>query len=62
VAILDWDVHHGNGTQHIFEDDGSVLFVSLHRFGRGFFPGTGAVRSRDSNCRPLPQHSHECRC
>ena len=43
VAIVDWDVHHGNGTQHIFEADPNVLFVSLHRFGRGFFPGTGAV-------------------
>ena len=43
VAILDWDVHHGNGTQHIFEDDPDVLFISLHRFGRGFFPGTGAL-------------------
>ena len=42
VAIVDWDVHHGNGTQHIFEEDPSVLFVSLHRYGRGFFPGTGA--------------------
>ncbi len=42
VAIIDWDVHHGNGTQHIFEADPNVLFVSLHRFGRGFFPGTGA--------------------
>ena len=43
VAILDWDVHHGNGTQHIFDGDGDVLFLSLHRYGRGFFPGTGAV-------------------
>jgi acetoin utilization deacetylase AcuC-like enzyme len=31
VLILDWDVHHGNGTQHIFEDDDSVLYMSLHR-------------------------------
>ena len=41
VAILDWDVHHGNGTQHIFDADPNVLFISLHRYGRGFFPGTG---------------------
>ena len=41
VAIVDWDVHHGNGTQHIFEEEAGVLFVSLHRCGRGFFPGTG---------------------
>jgi len=42
VLIVDWDVHHGNGTQQIFDDDPSVLFVSLHRFCKGFFPGTGA--------------------
>lgn len=39
VAILDWDVHHGNGTQHIFEDDASVLYISLHQYR--FYPGTG---------------------
>jgi acetoin utilization deacetylase AcuC-like enzyme len=39
VAILDWDVHHGNGTQDMFWDDSSVLFVSLHRWP--FYPGTG---------------------
>ncbi|XP_013363619.1 PREDICTED: histone deacetylase 6 isoform X2 [Chinchilla lanigera] len=39
ILIVDWDIHHGNGTQHIFEDDPSVLYVSLHRFDRGtFFP------------------------
>ncbi|XP_062975530.1 histone deacetylase 6 isoform X2 [Elgaria multicarinata webbii] len=39
VLILDWDVHHGNGTQHMFEDDPSVLYVSLHRYDNGtFFP------------------------
>uniref|UniRef100_A0A8C7E1N6 Protein deacetylase HDAC6 n=1 Tax=Naja naja TaxID=35670 RepID=A0A8C7E1N6_NAJNA len=39
VMILDWDVHHGNGTQHIFEDDPSVLYISLHRYDNGtFFP------------------------
>ncbi len=30
--ILDWDIHHGNGTQHIFEHDPSVLYMSLHRW------------------------------
>uniref|UniRef100_A0A8C4QR42 Histone deacetylase 6 n=1 Tax=Eptatretus burgeri TaxID=7764 RepID=A0A8C4QR42_EPTBU len=40
VLIVDWDVHHGNGTQHIFEDDPSVLYLSVHRFDEGsFFPG-----------------------
>jgi acetoin utilization deacetylase AcuC-like enzyme len=40
VAILDWDVHHGNGTQDMVWGDPSVLFVSLHRWP--FYPGTGA--------------------
>jgi acetoin utilization deacetylase AcuC-like enzyme len=39
VAILDWDVHHGNGTQEIFWSDESVLFVSLHQWP--FYPGSG---------------------
>ncbi|HWE80818.1 MAG TPA: histone deacetylase [Gaiellaceae bacterium] len=39
VAILDWDVHHGNGTQAILGDDPTVLFVSLHQWP--FYPGTG---------------------
>eukprot|EP00939_MAST-03C_sp_MAST-3C-sp1_P004786 g4786.t1 len=43
VFILDWDVHHGDGTELIFRDDPSVLYVSLHRFENGaFFPHTGA--------------------
>jgi acetoin utilization deacetylase AcuC-like enzyme len=39
VAIVDWDVHHGNGTDAIFRDDDTVLFVSLHQWP--FYPGTG---------------------
>src|SRR5436190_13711867 len=41
VAIVDYDVHHGNGTQHIFEADPHVLYVSTHQFP--YYPGTGAV-------------------
>jgi acetoin utilization deacetylase AcuC-like enzyme len=40
ILILDWDVHHGNGSQHSFEDDPSVLYVSTHQYP--FYPGTGA--------------------
>ena len=40
VLILDWDVHHGNGTQHTFEDDPSVLYISTHQYP--YYPGTGA--------------------
>ncbi|XP_073143062.1 histone deacetylase 15-like isoform X2 [Henckelia pumila] len=44
VLIIDWDVHHGNGTQEIFENNKSVLYVSLHRHEGGkFYPGTGAA-------------------
>jgi acetoin utilization deacetylase AcuC-like enzyme len=43
VLIVDWDVHHGNGTQDIFFADSSVMFFSIHRFGHGFYPGTGAA-------------------
>jgi len=45
VAILDWDVHHGNGTQDMFYEDDRVLVCSVHRHG-GFFPGTGAAGER----------------
>ena len=41
VLVLDWDVHHGNGTQHSFYDDPSVLYASLHQYP--FYPGTGAA-------------------
>ena len=44
VMILDWDVHHGNGVQHIFDEDPTVLYVSTHRYGGGFYPGTGHPR------------------
>ncbi|XP_060580464.1 histone deacetylase 6-like isoform X2 [Ruditapes philippinarum] len=37
VLILDWDVHHGNGTQHMFYEDPSILYISLHRYDGGFF-------------------------
>ena len=43
ILIVDWDVHHGNGTQDIFFADPRVMFLSIHRYGHGFYPGTGAV-------------------
>ncbi len=42
VLIVDWDVHHGNGTQHLFEDDDSVFYFSVHQ--SPFYPGTGSAR------------------
>ncbi len=44
VLIVDWDVHHGNGTQHSFEDDPSVLFFSAHQYPH--YPGTGRGTER----------------
>ncbi|TSK92924.1 Histone deacetylase 4 [Bagarius yarrelli] len=43
ILIVDWDVHHGNGTQQAFYSDPNVLYLSLHRYDDGnFFPGSGA--------------------
>ena len=44
VAIVDWDVHHGNGTQHLFEERADVFYVSLHQWP--WYPGTGAATER----------------
>jgi acetoin utilization deacetylase AcuC-like enzyme len=41
VLVMDWDLHHGNGTQHIFERDPNVLYLSTHQYP--FYPGTGAM-------------------
>ncbi len=40
VLIIDWDLHHGNGTQHSFEEDSSILYFSSHQYP--YYPGTGA--------------------
>ena len=52
VAILDWDVHHGNGTQDMFWDDESVLFVSLHRWP--FYPGSGGPGEGNATTLNVP--------
>ena len=52
VAILDWDVHHGNGTQDIFAGDETVLYVSLHQWP--FYPGTGGPDERGDTLLNLP--------
>jgi acetoin utilization deacetylase AcuC-like enzyme len=62
VAIVDWDVHHGNGTQHLFERDPTIFFASLHQYPH--YPGTGAASERGKgagegatlNC-PMPAGS-----
>jgi acetoin utilization deacetylase AcuC-like enzyme len=47
VAIVDWDVHHGNGTQDIFYDSAKVFFCSVHQ--HPFYPGTGMARERGTD-------------
>lgn len=47
VAVVDWDVHHGNGTQEIFWDDDSVLYASTHEMP--LYPGTGAASERGAH-------------
>jgi acetoin utilization deacetylase AcuC-like enzyme len=42
ILVADWDLHHGNGTQHCFEDDPSVLYFSVHQFAS--YPGSGKFR------------------
>ena len=66
VAILDFDVHHGNGTQHLFEEDPSVFFASLHQWP--LYPGTGAADERGIGAGegttlnvPLPAGSDDAR-
>jgi acetoin utilization deacetylase AcuC-like enzyme len=52
VAILDWDVHHGNGTQAIFWDDPTVFFASLHQWP--FYPGTGGPDEQNETTLNVP--------
>jgi Deacetylases, including yeast histone deacetylase and acetoin utilization protein len=60
VAIVDWDVHHGNGTQHILGADPTVFFASLHQWP--FYPGTGGPDEQGETllnvpCPPAPATS-----
>src|SRR6266540_1907336 len=52
VAIIDFDVHHGNGTQDIFWDDDTVFFVSLHQWP--FYPGSGGPREQRETTLNIP--------
>ena len=55
VAIVDWDVHHGNGTQAIFWDDPTVFFVSLHQWP--FYPGTGGPDEQNETTVNVPMEA-----
>ena len=66
VAIVDWDVHHGNGTQHAFDEDESVFFFSVHEYP--LFPGTGSRAEEGSGAGrgytknvPLPAGQDDAR-
>jgi acetoin utilization deacetylase AcuC-like enzyme len=52
IAIVDWDVHHGNGTEDIFRADPTVLFVSMHQWP--FYPGTGGPEDQDETLVNVP--------
>jgi acetoin utilization deacetylase AcuC-like enzyme len=52
IAIVDFDVHHGNGTEEIFRGDDSVLYVSLHQWP--FYPGTGGPDDQDETTLNIP--------
>jgi acetoin utilization deacetylase AcuC-like enzyme len=52
VAILDWDVHHGNGTEAMFRGDPSVLFVSIHQWP--FWPGSGGPGTSEATTLNVP--------
>ncbi len=62
VLILDWDIHHGNGSQELTYDDENIMYISLHRYTKGtqrrdpFFPGTGLpteVGLKDTNAHGM---------
>jgi acetoin utilization deacetylase AcuC-like enzyme len=52
VAVVDWDVHHGNGTQDVFRDDPTVLVVSLHQWP--FYPGSGGPNEQADTIVNVP--------
>jgi acetoin utilization deacetylase AcuC-like enzyme len=52
IAIVDWDVHHGNGTEEIFRGDDSVFFASMHQWP--FYPGTGGPGEGDETTLNVP--------
>ncbi|UCF83343.1 MAG: histone deacetylase [Desulfobacteraceae bacterium] len=49
ILVIDWDVHHGNGTQHIFEEDSAVFYTSFHQDPYSCYPGTGLASETGNN-------------
>mmetsp|Transcript_6330 Transcript_6330/g.19972 ORF Transcript_6330/g.19972 Transcript_6330/m.19972 type:complete len:487 (-) Transcript_6330:21-1481(-) len=52
VAVVDVDVHHGNGTEAFFRDDADLFYASFHQAGDDFYPGTGLAAKNDGQSRP----------
>jgi histone deacetylase 4/5 len=58
IAIVDWDIHHGNGTQDLTYDDPNILYISLHRYDNGtFFPGFGRIEEVRTGTCPGVSHT-----
>jgi acetoin utilization deacetylase AcuC-like enzyme len=55
IAIVDWDVHHGNGTQHIVGGDPTIFFASLHQWP--LYPGTGGPEEQGETLLNIPLHA-----
>jgi acetoin utilization deacetylase AcuC-like enzyme len=58
VAVVDFDVHHGNGTEAIFREDDSVLFVSMHQWP--FYPGSGGPDDQEETTVNVPLQAGSC--
>lgn len=54
IGILDWDFHHGNGTQDLVAGDSDIYFCSIHGYGRKVYPGTGGEDDNDENLLNIP--------
>jgi acetoin utilization deacetylase AcuC-like enzyme len=52
IVVIDWDVHHGNGTQYMFDKDPTIYFVSLHQDPSSCYPGTCGRRRRGVSKSP----------
>jgi acetoin utilization deacetylase AcuC-like enzyme len=54
VFIIDWDVHHGNGTQQLVNSFDNIYFVSIHQFGSNFYPQTGSTNENTDRIKNIP--------
>lgn len=57
LCIIDWDVHHGNGTQELVMNNDCILFIDIHRHGGNFYPQTGSVHENNKHVINIPLES-----